>query len=254
MDRALAVLMALGEAGPSGTTLTKLAESSGVNKSTAYRALSTLRGRGFATQDLASGNYALGPAAFLLAEKAMGPDNLARALHPILVAISHEVDELVHLGVPMDGGMLYIDKVEQEHTIRVWSAVGQLIPMATSSLGRAVLAAQNTIDEHLSAYIGQLPEKDAGLDRLTEAVHAARELGYATEWGERQPGVACVGLALLRSKTVVGAISITTLAENMTPERAHELARTARAIAAPLLPEGLSLMAPRHGAGDRATT
>lgn len=252
VDRALAVLVALGEAGPSGTSLTKLAESSGVNKSTAYRALSTLRGRGFATQNTESGNYALGPAAFLLAEKAMGPDNLAKALHPILVAISGEVDELVHLGVPMDDGMLYIDKVEQEHTIRVWSAIGQLIPMATSSLGRAVLAAQNTTDDHLSAYIGQLPEKEAGLARLIEAVHSARDLGYATEWGERQPGVACVGLALLQSTTVVGAISITTLAENMTPERADELARRARTIATSLLPERLSLMTPRRNPGDRA--
>ncbi|WP_316670602.1 IclR family transcriptional regulator [uncultured Propionibacterium sp.] len=245
VDRALTVLIALGEAGPSGSTLTAIAESAGANKSTTYRALSTLRLRGFANQDAESGLYSLGPAAFLLARKAMGPDNLLRALHPVIVAISNEVDELVHLGVPMDSGMLYIDKVEREHAIRVWSTVGELIPMATSSLGRAVLAAQRTPDEHLNVYAGQLPGEGADLGRLIEAVHTARRLGYAAEWGERQPGVACVGLAVMRAELTVGAISITTLAQNMTPGRAHELASAARRVGAPLLPDGFSFMEPQ---------
>jgi len=251
VDRALTLLLALGEAGPTGTTLTHLSETTGVNKATAYRALATLRRRGFATQNGDSGAYALGPAAFLLAERAMGPDNLVKALHPVLVTISREVDELVHLGVPMDGGMLYIDKVECKHAIRVWSTIGQLIPMATSSLGRAVLAAQNTPDEHLTAYTGQLPGEDDDPDRLIRTVHEARRLGYATEWGERQPGVACVGLALMRTEFTVGAISITTLAQRMSPDRARELADAARRVGTPLLPDGFSFMAPhRSPEGD----
>jgi DNA-binding IclR family transcriptional regulator len=243
VDRALQLLVALADAGPDGATLAALAESAEVNKSTAYRALSTLRLRGFAAQDDANGTYRLGPATFELGDRAYAPHNLALALHPALTALSRAADELVHLGVLVGDHVLYVDKVEPERAIRVWSAIGQRVPVASTSMGRAILAARGVPDQLLRGYVKNLPaDRTMTPERLLESVAAARRCGYAVEHGENEPDVACIGTAILRGGSAVAAVSITALAVRMTPQRQQELAGLMVSEVGPLLPQGLSLV------------
>ncbi len=244
IDRALLLLTALAGAGPDGASLATLAEEAGLSKPTAYRALSTMRLRGYADQSEDTGYYRLGVAALELAHQLDTPRDLAVALHPALVALSRRAEELVHLGVMSGGHVVYIDKVEPERAIRVWSAVGQLVPVASSSLGRTLLAARGVSLSHLAGYLDIPERRDVTLDRLTDAVASARRLGYAVERGENEPGVACVGAALMRDSRAVAAISITALENRMTPERQIELVAMLRAVVPPLLPPGITLQQP----------
>lgn len=246
IDRALALLTALADAGPGGASLAQLSEATGVNKSTAFRALSTLRARGYARQS-PSGDYVLGSAATTLGERFLGKDNLVAALHPALVALSRHSQELVHLGTWADDEVVYLDKVEPAaRAIRVWSSVGQRVPVAASSLGRALLSTRTLPDSHLAVYVDSLPpDRHVTLERLREAVQLASERGYAVEMEENEPGVACVGMALMRGDDPVAALSVTTLASRMTPERQTELVAMARRELPPLLPEGITLFAGR---------
>ena len=242
VDRALQLLVALSDAGPQGAPLAELAERAAVNKSTAYRALSTLRLRGFASQAEDTGHYRLGPAAFELGDRAYGPKNLAQAFHPALVSLSRAADELVHLGVLSGDRVLYVDKVEPERAIRVWSAVGQQVPVASTSMGRALLAARGVPDGSLRGYLTNLPgDCHVTPERLRDSVAEARRCGYALELGENQPDVACIGTAIMRGSAAVAAVSITALAVRMTPERQRELAGLMVTELGPLLPQGLSL-------------
>ncbi|MFT3888207.1 MAG: IclR family transcriptional regulator [Arachnia sp.] len=243
VDRALTLLLALADAGPDGATLAELADATGLNKSTAYRSLSTMRLRGFAEQDADQGSYRLGSAAFELTERSYGPRNLANALHPALVALAHATNELVHFGVLTGDHILYLDKVEPERAIRVWSAVGQRMPVASTAMGRALLAARDVPDRLLPGYLRSVPEsRPVSAERLHESVHAARVRGYAVEHGENEPDVSCLGTVVMRGATPVGALSITALAARMTPERESELASIIAAEVPPLLPEGLHLL------------
>lgn len=242
IDRALVLLTALSEAGPAGASLASLAEAARLPKPTAYRALSTLRLRGFADQSEATGHYLLGPAAVELADRSDTPRNLALAIHPALVALSGAAGELVHLGVLSGDRVLYVDKVEPERAIRVWSAQGQLVPVASSALGRALLAARGVLDDQLGSYLRSLPS-DSSVDagRLLQAVAEARARGYAVEVGENEPGVACVGVAILREGRAIAALSVTVLADRMTTARQKQLAGLIRTEVPPLLPPGLAL-------------
>lgn len=252
VDRALALLDALAGAGPAGASLAELAEQADVNKSTAYRALSTLRLRGFADQDDASGFYRLGPAAYELGDRSYSPQNLAQALHPALVALSHAAEELVHLGVLSGDHVLYVDKVEPERAIRVWSSVGQLVPVASTSMGRALLAARNVPDELLGGYLKNLPaNRPVSPERLRTSVHQARGRGYAVELGENEPDVACIGAAIMWGTLAVAALSITALAARMTDARQRELASLIVREVGPLLPQGLSLLPSLSGTAGR---
>lgn len=239
IDRALTLLVELAGHGSSGATLATLAAGAGLNKATAYRALSTLRRRGFAVQDEA-GAYAIGPAALALGEDAYGPRALAHDLHPALTALSAATNELVHLGAFEGDAVTYLDKVEPDRAIRVWSAVGRTMPAADTALGRALLAARELTPAQLAAYAGV-----AGADHLAAAVARARERGYATEDEENEPGVACLGVAVLRGTRPIAALSVTTVAATLTTAREAELVAAIRRVVPPLLPAGTRLAGPQ---------
>lgn len=238
IDRALNLLTTLAEAGAGGLPLTELAASTGVNKSTAYRALSTMRAHGFVSQSEATGDYRLGAVAMSLGERFVTPQSLAQSLHPALVALSREAEELVHLGVLIGDQVLYIDKVEPERAIRVWSEVGRRTSAASSAMGRALLASREVPDDQLNAY---LHHSAVTLDQLITAVHAARERGFSTEIEENEPGVACMGIAIMQGPSAVAALSITTQAERLTGARQQDLSDVIRRVLPPLLPDGLTL-------------
>ncbi len=241
IDRALSLLTALAEAGPDGSPLVDLAASTGVNKSTAYRALSTMRAHGFVSQAETSGDYRLGAAAMQLGQRFVTPQSLAQSLHPALVSLSRQANELVHLGVLTGDQVLYIDKVEPERAIRVWSEVGRRTSAASSAMGRALLSARGVSDAQLAVYVADAPVL---LERLTDAVHAARKRGYSSEYEENEPGVACMGVAIMQGNHPVAALSITMQSERMTAQRQADLAALVRTVLPPLLPDDMSLPRP----------
>ncbi|NLA29654.1 MAG: IclR family transcriptional regulator [Propionibacterium sp.] len=238
IDRALTLLTSLSEAGPESVPLAALCRGLGLNKSTAYRALTTMRARGFVSQDL-DGSYRLGPAAISLGAGYFGPASLTRLLHPALIVVAREVDELVHLGVLNGDRVIYVDKVEPDKAIRVWSEVGRNAPAATTSLGRAILAFRPIPDDHLATFARSADEAA----QLHRAVTAARERGYATEIEENEPGIACLGVPLLSNGGAVAALSITMLAKDVDDDRIAQLATRLTELVPPQLPTGVELPA-----------
>lgn len=240
VDRALLVLEALAAAGPHGASLAELAAGLGLHKTTVHRTLAALRHRGFAAQE-PSGRYALGAAATRLADAYFGEENLPALLHPALVALSREVDELVHLGVLSGREVVYLDKVEPERAVRVWSAIGRRVPAATTALGRALLAHRGTDRTALAAYLGGT---DVGLDHVWDVLEGARRDGFATEVEENEAGISCVAVPLLRGGVAVAAVSVTAPVERMTSARAADLRAAMRRVLPSALPPGLTLPTP----------
>jgi DNA-binding IclR family transcriptional regulator len=151
IDKALALLELLAEAGPDGMALRDVVETSGLNKASAHRTLQALQHRGFAEQDT-NQRYRLGSRPALLVERFLREENLPTLFRPALLAICQEVQELVHLGILEGRNVLYLDKVEPDRTLRVWSRVGRQVSVLTTALGRAMVAGEGTPDSLLSAY------------------------------------------------------------------------------------------------------
>jgi len=231
VDKALRALEVLSDAGPAGLPLSALAEALGLHKSSVHRTLAALAHRGYVDRS-ADGAYRLGAAALALGATWAPAEHLPALVHPALVALCEASEELVHLGVLVGAEVLYLDKVEPERPVRVWSAVGRRRPAARTALGRALLA----LGPEPAPAPDAAPADDAAIAR-------AREAGYAVEREENEPGIACVGIALVRAGAPVGALSVTVPAERMSTERPAELARLAHAVVPPLLPPGLALAA-----------
>ncbi|WP_164545178.1 IclR family transcriptional regulator [Antribacter gilvus] len=240
VDKALLTLDVLARAGASGTALATLAAEVGANKTTLHRTLAALRHRGYAEQT-PGGRYRLGTAALALGALFWREENLPDLLRPALTAICAEVDELAHLGALAGREVVYLDKVEPQRAVRVWSAVGRRRPAATTALGRAWLAALDAaapLDRAtLKAYAGS----DTTAARLREALDSAHRLGYASEDEENEPGIACLAVAVVRGSHPVAAVSITAPAERLRgverEARATALLRTLPG----LLPAGLEV-------------
>ncbi|NMR18757.1 IclR family transcriptional regulator [Cellulomonas fimi] len=242
VDRALVVLQVLARAGARGMGLAELASELRVNKSTVHRALAALRFRGFVTQDPASGGYVLGPSATQLAEDFFGDENLPVLLHSALVALSGVAQELVHLGVLSGTHVVYLDKVEPERSVRVWSAVGRRSPAVTTALGRAMLAFRGTDRSALAGYVRAVGEGRAvDPEHVWDALEHARARGYATEVEENEAGISCIAVPVLRGGTAIAAVSVTAPAERMTTERVEQLHAEMREVLPQLLPTGLHL-------------
>jgi IclR family transcriptional regulator, acetate operon repressor len=242
VDRALLVLQELARAGARGLTLAERASSLDLNKTTVHRALGALRFRGFVTQDLVTGAYVLGPGSTQLADDFYSDENLPALLHPALVALCATADELVHLGVLSGSEVVYLDKVEPERPLRVWSAIGRRSPAVTTALGRALLAYRGVDGPVLAGYVRAAGDR-ARLDTpaMASLLAGVRDHGFATEDQENEPGISCVAVPLLRSGSAIAAVSVTAPAERMTPDRVTVLHQQVRRTLPPLLPAGITL-------------
>lgn len=246
VDRALRTLDAVAAAGPAGVTLAELSAGLGVHKTTVHRSLAGLRHRDYVAQDPVTGRYGLGPAAVGLADRYFAEDDLAARLHGALTALCAATDELVHLGVLSGVQVVYLDKVEPERPVRVWSAVGRRNWAATTALGRAVLAFRDTPPAAVAGYVDAVePAGRVDAARLGAELAAARERGYAVELQENEPGIACLAVPLLRGSRPVAALSVTAPADRMTPDRLAALHAQVHAVVPALLPPGLRLPATR---------
>lgn len=238
VDKALALIELLAEAGPDGMALRDVVEASGLNKASAHRTLQALQHRGFAEQD-ANQRYRLGSRPALLVEQFLREENLPTLFRPALLAICREAQELVHLGILDGHNVLYLDKVEPDRTIRVWSRVGRQVSVLTTALGRAMIAAEGAGDTLLSAYTANADPVVA--DRFTQAVTQAREHGFATEREENEAGICCVGVALRRPTGLPVAVSLTGPSSRMGADRLDKLGNRLREMLSVSAPPGFTL-------------
>ncbi|WP_051433134.1 IclR family transcriptional regulator, partial [Promicromonospora kroppenstedtii] len=210
VDKALLALDTLAGFGAAGAPLATLAQAVGVSKPTLHRTLAALRHRGYAEQT-SDGAYRLGPSALALGSSYLAEENLPALLHPALTALSEAVDELVHLGVLAGREVVYLDKVEPQRAVRVWSAVGRRRAAATTALGRALLSVQELDDAAVERFAGG----NTPAEHLRDVLADARRTGVAGETEENERGIACIAVPLLRAGRGVAAVSITAPVERL---------------------------------------
>lgn len=250
VDKALQALDILSTASGEGLALGALASALGLKKNSLHRTLSALRYRGFVVQDGETGNYQLGPSLLRLADNYLSEGRLRVLFHAILQDICAEVNELCHLGILDGTDIVYMDKVEPEQSIRVWSAVGRRNPAVSTALGRAIIAfLYKDYAQFAAKFDADIPAKTrhtlVSLRDIWNEIQVTRVRGYATENQEGQEGVSCIAFPVLRRGQPIFAISVVAPFERMSGARINEIVATVREMVAPRLPVGLALASPQ---------
>jgi len=152
VDRALSILEVFAQDKPE-VGVTDISKGLGLNKSTAFGILSTLERRGYVEQNPDNGRYRLGLKILDLYFAKMAGFDIVSIAHPVLVSLSAELGETVHLAVYDRGEVIYVDKVETDNALRSASYVGKRNPSHCTGVGKCLLAYQpaGEIDRVLAA-------------------------------------------------------------------------------------------------------
>jgi DNA-binding IclR family transcriptional regulator len=138
VDRAMLLLRAVASAAPEDSTATRLAETCGLNRATAWRILHTLEAHDVVSCSRESGRWSIGAAVGELAASA-GTDSLIGMVRPRLERLSLQTGETAALAVWRLGALTYVDEVVPPAVVAAtWT--GQTVPLHATSTGKVLLA------------------------------------------------------------------------------------------------------------------
>lgn len=200
---------------PKGISLSKIAISLGLPKSTVHRLLSTLESRNFIRQDLDTEVYKLGFMTLNMSTAFLAGFDIITEARPTLERLNKEWDETLHLGVIDEAGknVIYIMKIDSTKTVRMVSQIGKVVPIHCTALGKAYLSCfdNNLIMKKMSNYDFKRfsPQSITKLDKFIREIELTRQRGFSTDFGENDYDVFCVGAPIYNyKKEPLAAISL----------------------------------------------
>ena len=233
LDRALTVLLEIAGRGARGMTLSECAAVLGYSKATTHRILQTLTRREFLRLDEERGTFTLGVMNLRLGIEFLESIDLRREALPMLRALAESTGETVHLGRLSGTDVVYIEKVESSHAVRMYSRVGDTMPAYSTGVGKAILAFLE--DSELERHLPPRLERRAAntiTDRgaLRDELKRTRERGYSFDDIENEEGIRCAGAPVFdHTGRVQAGISIAGPASRMTIDRLDQLGPVVRA-------------------------
>lgn len=181
-------------------SLTELAAAAHMPKSSCHVMVRTLTGRGYLytteqPRTLYPTQRMLG-----LAHDIAARDPLLEPVRPLLDELRDLTGETVILGKPHGGRVLYLHVTEGLHAIRYSARAGDLKPMHSSAIGKALLGAQSEADLHAWAAVHELvritPTTITDADRLVAELSLSRQAGFFETRGENVADVWAVSAFL----------------------------------------------------------
>ncbi|MBW3605440.1 MAG: IclR family transcriptional regulator [Actinobacteria bacterium] len=201
--------------------VTELADRLGLGKSTVHRLLATLMLEGLIEQDAETGRYRLGLAVHDLGGASASTDLHAAVLMPMSV-LRNRTGETVHVGVLDGRGVVYVERLDSPHTLRLFVEVGRRNDAHATGTGKCLLAflPPDRLDALLREWDlnAKTPHTITDRTALQRDLAEARRRGYAVNRHESEVGVISVA-APIRDATaqVVAAMSVAGPAERMDP-------------------------------------
>jgi len=207
------------------SNLPELAARLGLNRSTAHRLAATLVERRYLTFVPRTG-YGLGPKSLELGYQARVQLNIPRVARNHLEQLAAQTGDTVHLGVLDGTRALYLDKIPGRRRVEISSRVGELQPLRSTGLGKALL-----LDED-DARLKDFYRCENGREqqyRVSESTWLRRMRDYAKrgcafDLEENEDRIRCVA-APIRDATgsIKASISVSSAAQYMNDERMQTL-------------------------------
>jgi DNA-binding IclR family transcriptional regulator len=206
ISRAASILKSIGES-PSGTSLSQIAQKTGLSRSTIHRIVVALSRQEYVRT--ARDGYRLGPALIRLAN--MSRSSFQIDAHPYLVQLSLKLRETVDLSELTRQSITFIDQVIAQRRLRAVSSIGTTFPLYCTAPGKAILAAMDPVDARslLPARLERLtPSTLTTWTALEEEFKTIRKTGIAFDREEHTLGICAVGKAIQASDKRWFAVSV----------------------------------------------
>ncbi len=211
VERAISVLEVLAARGEAGVT--EVATEIAVHKSTAFRLLGALEGRGLVEQTGHRGKYRLGFGLIPLAGAVTDRLDVVQQCRAECTRLADELGETVNVAVLRDHFAVNVDQARGPSAVATHNWIGQLTPLHCTSSGKVLLAHLDPARRaELLARAGTpalTPRTETVVQRLDEQLARVREAGYAMAAEEYEVGLNAVAAPVFdRSGQVVAAVSV----------------------------------------------
>lgn len=186
----------------------EIAKRTRLPKSTVSRLTFTLAEIGYLAFSPANNKYCLGNAVISLGYAKLAQMDIRRISRPLMQALAEHTQASVNLGIRDQLNMIYIDTYRSTSTFAVQLDVGSQIPIATTSMGRAILCAMP--ENERSELLEQIRTSDennwpAVKENFEKALIDYKEFGFCTSLGNWRTEVHAVAVPLLLADgTIMG--------------------------------------------------
>lgn len=241
VDRSMVLLEKLAEE-KNGIGISRLAEATGLHKSTVHRLLGTLMNRGYVEKEVDSDKYKLGKKILFLASSILDSMDLRKLANPYLRKLANETNEVVHLSILDGDEAVYIDKLEGDNinsSVRMNSQIGKRVPLYCTAVGKILVS--HFDDSTIKALIKEekmirLTDRTiTNLDDLIQEINKVRKLGYALDDVENEEGIRCVAVPIYNKEgKIIASASVSGLTIILNDEKLEavkeELIKTSKLI------------------------
>ncbi len=178
----------------------EISQRTGLPKPTVSRLTYTLTGLGYLNYSEKYGKYYLGTSVLALGYTMLANMDVRKIARPFMRELGEYAQASVSIGVQDRLNMLYVEAYRSSSTVTLTLDVGSQIPIATTSMGRALLCAlpeQERVEllEHIRVRSGELwPKIEAG---FLQARKDYEERGVCFSLGDWKKDVHAVATALV---------------------------------------------------------
>jgi DNA-binding IclR family transcriptional regulator len=198
-------------------TLSEVAATLGVTRSSAYRLLFTLSHLGFVAFDSETKTYSLGPQVLRLGYGYLASRDLVEVAMPHLVRLRDRTGWSAHLGELHSRDVIYLARVATRRSIASTVHVGTRLPARATTMGRILLSGLSAAEvrelyrDEPAMSGGAKPAES--LATLIDQLAADAAAGVVVQNSGFEPGVASIA-APIRDMTghIVAAVNISAVA------------------------------------------
>lgn len=196
-------------------TMNDMVKLSGIPKTSVHRMIKSLEEMGFLTKH-ADGGYTLGLLCLQLGQLVAERLDIRRVALPLMHKLREDTDEAVHLVLRDGDSCIYVEKLDTDHPVRLFTQIGRRAPLYAGASSRTILAFLP--EEERLAYMEAVELKPIASgtlvrrEQLLEALDDTQANGYSVSRSELEDYTAELSAPLLdHTGSVAGAVSIAAL-------------------------------------------
>jgi IclR family KDG regulon transcriptional repressor len=209
--------------------VTEISNKTGLHKSTTFNIISTLERCWYLEKNESTGKYRLGIELFRMGTKVRS--DLRKIALPYLEKLASQFKETVNFVVRDGNYVIYLEKIDSPHSMRISTVVGGRLPVNATAVGKAILS--GLPDNELLAIINGLSvvkfTDNTIYDnaKLLEYVQKVRTSGYSEDFEELEIGLTCVAAPIFNhTGKAFAAISVSGPTSRMHKEFRKEIAKS----------------------------
>jgi len=165
---------------------------------------------------------------FILGNTVLRRNQLSEVARPCMARLAEICKENVNLGVMCEQKVLYIEKIESPHYLKLDQPVGSTDPLHCTALGKALLS--GLTNQEVEAFLRSTELVSYTRKTITDpevlgrVIRSIRRKGYSVDLEELSEGIHCMGAPIRDlTKRIIAAISISAPAIRLTKGKMKKL-------------------------------